>query len=79
MVCDKCGTKVTKNDKFCPKCGAETRQPSKRMLKPILLCGHILLLFILCIVLKYMAIIPISIIIILGLAIIINRKILRLR
>lgn len=79
MVCDKCGTKVTKNDKFCPKCGAETRQPSKRMLKPILLCGLILLLFILCIVLKYMAIIPISIIIILGLAIIINRKILRLR
>lgn len=79
MVCDKCGTKVTKNDKFCPKCGAETRQPSKRMLKPILLCGLILLLFTLCIVLKYMAIIPISIIIILGLAIIINRKILRLR
>ena len=23
MVCDKCGTEVTKNDKFCPKCGAK--------------------------------------------------------
>ena len=23
MVCDKCGTEVTKKDKFCPKCGAE--------------------------------------------------------
>ncbi len=79
MICDKCGTEVTKNDKFCPKCGAETRQPSKRMLKPILLSGLILLILILCIVLKYMAIIPISIILILGLAIIINRKILRLR
>lgn len=79
MVCDKCGTKVTKNDKFCPNCGAEIKPTSKRMLKPILLCGLVLLLFILCIVLKYMAIIPISIIIILGLAIIINRKILRLR
>jgi len=79
MVCDKCGTEVTKNDKFCPKCGAETRQPSKRMLKPILLSGLILLILILCIVLKYMAIIPISIILILGLAIVINRKILRLR
>lgn len=79
MVCDKCGTEVTKNDKFCPKCGAGTRQPSKHMLKPILLSGLILLILILCIVLKYMAIIPISIILILGLAIVINRKILRLR
>lgn len=80
MVCEKCGTEVTKNDKFCPKCGAEVKAQKKTgMIKPIIMIGLVIAVVIICVIMKYNAIIPLSILAIVCVTVIINRKILKLR
>lgn len=82
MVCDKCGTEVTKSNQFCPKCGVEIKKQEKKrngIIKPVIIIGLILVIIIVCVVMKYYAIIPLSGLAILCVTVLINRKILKMR
>lgn len=82
MVCEKCGTRVTMGDKLCPKCGAEVKKHEKKrngLIKPIIIIGLILVVVIVCAIVKFYAIIPLSGLVILCVTVLINRKILKMR
>lgn len=78
MKCNKCGTKVTRKDQVCPNCGAEVEKSTKKSQIYLgLIAGIILVLSIA--IFKFNALIVLSILAIVCIAVLINKKILNLR
>ena len=78
MKCNKCGTKVTRKDQVCPNCGAEVEKSTKKSRIYLgLIAGIILVLSIA--IFKFNALIVLSILAIVCVAVLINKKILNLR
>lgn len=78
MKCNKCGTKVTRKDQICPHCGAEVEKSTKKSRIYFgIIAGIILVLSIA--IFKFNALIVLSILAIVCVAILINKKILNLR
>ena len=78
MKCNKCGTKVTRKDQVCPNCGAEVEKSTKKSRIYLgLIAGIILVLSIA--IFKFNALIVLSILAIVCVAVFINKKILNLR
>lgn len=78
MKCNKCGTKVTSKDKICPNCGAEIEKGTKKgRIYFCIIAGIILVLSVA--IFKFNAIIVLSILAIVCVAVFINKKILNLR
>ena len=78
MKCNKCGTKVTSKDNLCPNCGAEVEKSTKKgRIYFGIIAGIILILSV--VIFKFNALIVLSILAIVSVAVLINKKILNLR
>lgn len=78
MVCEKCGTKITKKAQYCPNCGTKVdkARKKKRMIFGII---AVIILLLSIVFFKYNALVLLSTLAIVCIAILINKKILNLR